>query len=101
MQAKVTHAEDGVLRIDGHLTFNSVRSIFQESLNFLNKLEEIHIDLSQVTHSDSAGLALLTEWQRLAQEKKKRIYFENLPDQLLNLARVSKVDALLAIDVGE
>lgn len=97
-QAKVTHNHDGVMFIEGALTFDSVRKVFQTSLALLRSLDSIRIDLANVTHSDSAGLALLIEWKRVAKQNNKTISFENLPKQLLSLARVSKVETILGVE---
>lgn len=56
---------------------------------------EIHVDLADVSESDSSGLALAIEWLRLTRQRGQRIVFTNLPKQLLALARISEVEALL------
>ena len=43
------------------------------------------IDLSGVTSSDSAGLALLIEWLSVAQAAGRSLKFENIPLQLHQL----------------
>ena len=53
------------------------------------------IDLAGVTSSDSAGLALLIEWLSVARAAKRTLRYENLPSQLLQLARLSEVEELL------
>ncbi len=53
------------------------------------------IDLAGVTSSDSAGLALLIEWLSVARGAKRTLRYENLPSQLLQLARLSEVEELL------
>ncbi len=56
------------------------------------------IDLKGVTRSDSAGLALLVEWLRLAEGRDVSLRFANLPDQLREIARVSDLLPLLPLD---
>jgi phospholipid transport system transporter-binding protein len=56
---------------------------------------EVHIDLAGVTRSDSAGLALLVEWLRLAETRDISLQFHNLPGQLREIARVSDLLPLL------
>ncbi len=53
------------------------------------------IDLAGVTASDSAGLALLIEWLRVAKAASRSLRFENIPSQLQQLARLSEVEELL------
>ena len=48
-----------------------------------------------VTDGDSAGLALLIEWLRLAKDAQRSIQFANMPGQIGALARISEVDDLL------
>ena len=61
---------------------------------------DIHVDLAAVTESDSAGLALVIEWLRLARQRGQRINFANLPKQLLALAHISEVEALIQSEVA-
>ena len=56
---------------------------------------EIHVDLAQVSESDSSGLALVIEWLRLARQRSQRMNFAKLPKQLLALARISEVEELI------
>lgn len=53
------------------------------------------LDVSQVTHCDSAGLAFLIEAKRLARQYKKRLRIEGMPDNLLALATFCGVQTLL------
>lgn len=54
------------------------------------------IDLASVTGADSAGLALLIEWLSLAQSAGRSLRYENIPNQLRQLAKLSEVDELLS-----
>lgn len=56
---------------------------------------KVNIDLAAVSRSDSAGLALLIAWLRLAQAQKFEIHFDNLPEQMRQIARVSELEPLL------
>ncbi|HEX7374083.1 MAG TPA: STAS domain-containing protein [Steroidobacteraceae bacterium] len=53
------------------------------------------IDLAKVTDSDSAGLAVLIEWLAHARGKGCRLRYENVPSQILAIARISDVQDLL------
>jgi phospholipid transport system transporter-binding protein len=53
------------------------------------------IDLSGVTDSDSSGLALLVEWLSVAKSAQRTLRYENIPSQLIQLARLSDVEELL------
>jgi phospholipid transport system transporter-binding protein len=53
------------------------------------------VDLGGVGESDSAGLALLIEWLRMAKQSGKEIHFANVPEQIEALARISEVEDLI------
>ena len=59
--------------------------------------QDLLIDLQQVTHTDSAGLALLLEWMTLARDKQLQIHFRNLPAQLWEIAKVSDLEDILPL----
>ena len=44
---------------------------------------------------DSAGLALLLEWLRWGRSERRAVAFQNLPEKLVAIARLSGVDELL------
>jgi phospholipid transport system transporter-binding protein len=88
----------GRYRVQGELSFATVGTLLDESRKKFDSAPGLDIDLSGVAHSDSAGLALLIEWLRLAKRAGKRLSYSNLPPQLLAIARLSDVDDLL---VGE
>jgi phospholipid transport system transporter-binding protein len=85
------------LVVTGELNFSSVMKLWKKSLPLLRDINEISIDLAQVTHSNGAGLALLVEWLRYAKEQRKKINFKNMPDKLLSIARVSGIADLISV----
>lgn len=89
--------KDSKLLVSGTLTFDTVNKLLDDSQSWLKKVSNIDIDLSGVTHSDSAGLALLIEWHRYAKQNKKEIIFKNPPVQLLNIAKLSGIDEILPL----
>ena len=86
---------DNCLRISGELQSNSVPSLLRQGEAIISQHAELTIDLQAVTNSDSSGLALLLAWQRFANSREYKLHFVNLPEQLLNNARVSGVADLL------
>ncbi len=79
-------------QLQGDLTFQNVRSIWDESRKLFATFLAIEVDLSEVSHCDSAALALLIEWKRLAVQNRQLISFKHLPDQLIRIAQMSGVD---------
>lgn len=91
--------EGGTYQITGELNFATVTSVLEEGRQrlFQSSGQRIDLDLAGVTRADSAGLALLIEWMRLAQQHQVEICFHHLPEQLLAIARAGELDSLLPV----
>lgn len=89
-------AGDGVCRVSGALTFATVTTaLAQSGALFRAGTGPLVLDLSGVDRVDSAGLALLVEWLRLAQATGRTLTYRHIPRQLLAIAGVSGIDGLL------
>jgi phospholipid transport system transporter-binding protein len=95
--AKVELTIDNRIRVSGELSFKSVPALVSISQEYFKNDNELDIDLADVSRADSAGVALLIEWQRQAKKLKKSISFLNIPSQMLAIARLSGVDELLSL----
>jgi phospholipid transport system transporter-binding protein len=85
-------------QVEGELNFATAPELLQSMLSLLPATgSEVQIDLAGVTRSDSAGLALLVEWLRLAQERDITLQYQNLPSQLREIARISDLLPLLPL----
>jgi phospholipid transport system transporter-binding protein len=74
---------DGRLRVMGPLTFATVPSLANIVQSWAKSdKNEFAVDLSRVSHSDSAGLALLLQWMGDARVAGLRLKFINVPDQV-------------------
>lgn len=93
--ARLERGEDGRLRLSGTLSFANVPQLQTRLGPLLEAGEDAVLDLSGVQRSDSAGLALLVEWLRQARQRGTRLHFENIPQQMEAMARVSHVYDLL------
>ncbi|MEI6542066.1 MAG: STAS domain-containing protein [Methylococcales bacterium] len=78
--------------VDGDLTFATIDIKTLKSFGFLSSAKQINIDLGRVVCTDSAGLALMIEWIKYARQHRVQITFKNIPEQLLNLAKLSGFD---------
>jgi len=78
--------------IDGDLTFSTIDKQTVKSFSFLKSAKDITIDLSHVTCTDSAGLALMIEWIKYAHDNNTHLHFKKIPEQLLTLAKLSGFD---------
>ncbi len=82
--------------VHGAMTFDCVTDLWQRSADMFAGQAVVQIDLAQVTHTDSAGLALLVEWLREASRQGVRMELLNLPAQMLALASAANLEQVLA-----
>jgi phospholipid transport system transporter-binding protein len=90
---QITVEQADTWRVSGELSFATVGALLTEFTERAASSPPKVLDLSEVTRTDSAGLALLIEWVK--QTKQAPITFHNLPVQMLNLAKVSGVQEML------
>ena len=81
--------------VQGAMTFESVAALWRQSVEIFPDEAVFQIDLAQVTHTDSAGLALLVEWLREGLRRGARIEFLNFPAQMLALAGAANLERVL------
>ena len=90
-----TAPEHFILR--GELSFSTVMDLLRDSAALLWRNSSVTLDLAGVTRTDSAGLALLVEWIRIARQRGKTIRFCNIPEQLMAVAQVAGLGELLPV----
>lgn len=84
--------------VKGALTMQTVSDLARTMEPLLSTAKgEICFDFTRVERADSAALALLIEWQRMARRLGFSISFRNLPAQLMQIARVSELQEILPI----
>lgn len=96
-QPRLESKDDGRLHLTGELSMETVPGLLAQRQSFAGG-DELTIDLEGVERADSAGVALLVWWQREANLSQRKIAFENIPPQMLAIARVSGVDELLTLN---
>jgi phospholipid transport system transporter-binding protein len=96
--ARIRPAEDGSVQLCGDLTFDST-PYFYEQLEgrFESSGEIITVDLGEIARMDSSGLALLLEWQAMANRQRQRLRIIHAPDILFRLAKLCEADKLLEL----
>lgn len=88
-ESRIEWDEGGCARLSGPLTFDSSPGLFhQVEARSENGHATHRIDLSGVSRADSAGLALLLEWQARAIAAGAAMTIENAPSGLMQLARL-------------
>lgn len=85
----------GCFLLSGKMTFDSVNQILDLSLELFDEHPRIEINLSGVTKSDSAGLALLLEWITWANHNVREIRFLQTPEKIEAIAKTTEVADLL------
>ncbi len=81
-------------RVSGPLVFTTVTALLALGSDAIAHDRAALIDLGGVTATDSSGLALLIEWLSIARAAGRTLRFENIPAQMLQLARLSEVEDL-------
>lgn len=95
-EIRVDPGDPAALSVNGELNFSTVPALLERGSALLaGRAGAIRLDLGGVTRADSAGLALLIEWLRVARRNHASIEIRNMPAQLRAIARVSGLDAIL------
>ena len=94
-RARLESLGAGRFRVSGVLDATTARAVLEQSESRFEQFPNLDVDLGGVGESDSAGLALLIEWLRLAKQWNKPIRFANVPAQIEALARISEVEDLI------
>lgn len=91
------HSADGKARfaLSGELGFDTVARMLDQGVQAFAPHPAVEVDMAGVTRCDSAAVALLLEWVRLAEARGARIAFKSLPDSVHAIASISDVEALI------
>ena len=85
---------NGRMMVQGDVTMETVPALFAQGLQHLID-QDLVVDWSKAQAVDSAAVSMLLAWQRAAQRGKRAFRFENLPENLLSLARLYGVEEML------
>ncbi|KTC94127.1 STAS domain-containing protein [Legionella erythra] len=82
---------------DNQITFATAETCRRRLVDFIktNHEPEVVVDLSEVNHCDSAGLALLIEAQRLCRQLHKRCQIINIPPLVHALAEFCGLEKIV------
>lgn len=86
----------GQFRLEGAAGFGQARTLLAAGERLFAGLPAVTVDLAGVTQVDSATLALLLEWRRLAASRGHAVAYAGLPARLVALARLSGVAGLIS-----
>ena len=86
---------EGHFSLSGEMSFDTAERILAQSEEPFEQHTRIEVDLSGVTDSDSAGLALLLEWVTWANHTVREIRFVAIPERITAIAKTTEVNELL------
>ena len=93
----MSDARAAVFAPQGPLTMQSAAAALEEGRR-LAKAGPLVVDLAAVPAADSAALALVLDWLRIAREAGHRITLRGLPPGLSSLAALYDIDTLLPLE---
>lgn len=88
--------QQSCMEVSGDLTLESVAELYRQSRELFPG-EIRSVDLSGVSRIDSAGLALLLEWQSAARKLDTMLAFNDAPDDLISLSDLCEATDLLGL----
>lgn len=91
---QLTQEPSGDFSLSGSLNFNNVTALYNNAYIDMSK-DHVSVSLRHVDHSDSAGLALLVEWLRLAEKRQCRLRYTDIPAHLQTLIDVTGLRPIL------
>ncbi|MCB1803168.1 MAG: STAS domain-containing protein [Gammaproteobacteria bacterium] len=94
--ASLKEAGKGRWRLAGELDFSSVPDVWPSLDRALRDRAAVNLSLDGVERANSAGLVMLLEALDVARERGCQLRLDAVPDELLDLARMSNCEALLA-----
>ena len=86
---------DARLKASGELSFATAAAALRAGLERMKRGGVWVVDLAAVTSGDSAGVAVLVEWLAAARQAGGSVRYENVPAQMLAIARISDLEDLL------
>ncbi len=93
---------DGLVKFSGSLNRDSVPTAWPQlgaDLGAIaNQNQQLKLDLANIDAVDTAGLAYVLSILKECQSRKLEVSLINTPEGLINLAKLSDVDAILPIN---
>ncbi|MEP1448156.1 MAG: STAS domain-containing protein [Paraglaciecola sp.] len=99
---QVIESPKGYFTLEGELNRNTIAK--SAALDTLDKHIQnstsgsaATLDMSRVSHSDTAGLAWLMNFLKYNQSRNVSVELKNIPESLIKLAKISDVDSFLSV----
>ncbi len=94
MKPELKRESAGSYSLSGALNFETVASLYDDADIDMTE-REVSVSLREVRDVDSAGLALLVEWCRQAEQHECRLQLQGIPPHLQNLIDVMGLKDIL------
>ena len=94
--ASLTASGVGHWELAGALDFSSVPELWPSLAKLLEADGQLTLSLSGVSRANSAGLVMLVEARDLARRENCQLRLVDVPAELLDLARMSRCEDLIA-----
>lgn len=96
MAIELQNLGEGQFRISSDLTTSTAPELWAQSKKLFPPIETdaINIDVSNVIHVDSGGLALLVAWSRWANFRNKKFHLHGKSEQLAVLIENNQLEKL-------
>ena len=90
---------ENVVQLSGRLTMDTAMTLYNKGLRAKEGQSELVIDFARIEAVDSSAVSLMLVWLRAAQNRKVKLSFANVPDNLHSLANLYGVAESLALGV--
>ena len=99
VSAQLKKKHDTEFELSGDLSFQTVPALSGRLHQLLSNKTSLVINLAGVLRSDSAGVALLVDWFRQAQQQQVDLQYSAMPEQMRSIASVGGLDEILPLAV--
>ncbi len=89
--------QGAAFHLRGTLDFACVPALLDAGRSQFPATGTVRIDLAGIDAVNSAGLAVLLEWQREFSRSGRTLELVNVPRTLVNIAHVSELETVLAL----
>lgn len=91
---RIVSLSPGRFALEGEVRKEHIAALWAKGQELWSGLAEVELDLVAVEACDSAGLAMLVDWLRIANRRGQRLHLQNLTAQMSALARLGDLESL-------
>lgn len=99
MNAKLISVGPDNAQLSGRLDHLAGKELLEQGRRLIAKSDEQWlVDLAEVNHSSSVGIALLLDWLRYGKRKNKAVVFTNVPAKMTHVIEFSGLKAVFNLN---